>query len=219
MTQRPRITLSALMHGRHDVTRECFTRNVAAGFDHFVFAYTLDADRRLLVDMGVDCVFAENTILGKAQASLNMARDAPCEAVMLMGNDDYVNLPTLDLIRSLLPEHDYIAFSSILFRTGDKFTLWPGYDNRRAGEPAGAGRVVRADLLDALDWDLFRGSRDVGGDLHVHERLMSKSQSPLFIGVSEGAYLVDIKDKDSTTNIRRFFNLNPIQVDREALML
>lgn len=214
-----RIVISALMHGRHTVTDECLSRNEAAGVADTVMAYTTEADRIFLFDRHVYMVYAENTILGKAQASLELSRSGHADAVMLMGNDDYVNAATLQMIDGLLDNHDYIAFSSILFRAGDKFTLWPGYDNYRKGEPAGAGKVLRADLLDALDWNLFRGSRDVGADRHVHDLVMSKAKSPVFIGVDDGAYLVDIKDNESTTALRRFFNLKPIAIDRDALHL
>jgi hypothetical protein len=207
------------MHGRHSVTKECHRRNTLAGIADYVYGYTTHVDGELLDDIGVHKVQRENTILGKAQASLDVARDMECNAVMLMGNDDYVNRSTVELIKSLLCDHDYIAFSSILFRAGDEFWLWPGYVNHRKGEPAGAGKVVRRDLADAVDWQLFKGSRDIGSDFHVHNILMKHAKSPVFIGVDNCAYLVDVKDNESTTRLRKFTYLRRLNINREELLL
>ena len=201
--------VSSLMHGRHKTVQYCLDMNRKAGFDKFIFAYTTEEDGAFLDRNGVPKIQRENTIIGKAQASLDRCMEYD-DHVILMGSDDFINRKTFEIIQSLLPHHDYISFSDIIFKEGKRFYHWTGYQNHRKGEPAGAGKVLRKDLLKELGYQVFIGGNDKGGDFTAHHNIMKKAKSPIQIGVDLGAVLIDVKDKGSQTPLSKFNYLKRI---------
>lgn len=208
-----KVVISSLMHGRHKTTAFCLQKNIEAGIGHYSYAYTNDEDRDFLLS---ESVFSHiqmfNDISAKAQASLFQAYEHNPDAVMLMGCDDYIDQATFGIIVRMLQSHDYIAFKDCIFDDGGKLYRWPGYprSHERYGEPAGAGRVVRRDLLDAIDWQVFAPTGMHRTDYDSHQRLMSTAKHPAFIGMNSGARLVDVKDSASMTKVGAFNYLKPI---------
>ena len=200
------VVLSTLMHGRHDTSLYCLRKNREAGIDTFVYCYTTEADGKWCDANRVHSTQAPNEIQLKAQRSLLVCRYIDCDAVLLMGSDDYIDAATLAKLTELLKDHDYISFRSILFEQGSTKYLWPGYPKTTAryGEPAGAGKLLRRDLLDAMEWQVFTGENDRGADYDAHRNIMAKTKSPIQVGAEEGYLLVDVKDRDSMTPIKKF---------------
>lgn len=198
--------LSTLMHGRHTTCSRVIAENRAAGITDFVYAYTDDADLQWCLNQEVWHTRAKNFIPTKAQASLLKCYEFDPDSVMLMGSDDFIDANTYDMLRELLKTHDYISFRSILMEHNGTRYLWPGYPNnsKRHGEPAGAGKVLRRDLLDAMNWQVFSGANDRGADKPTHENIMRHSKRPIQVGVEDGAVLVDVKDRHSLTPIKAF---------------
>jgi len=209
------IVLSSLMHGRHDTVNHCIAKNIVAGIENFVFSYTLPEDGDLLRRKGIKTIQAHNFIPSKAQASLFACYDLNPDAVMLMGSDDYINEKALVLITQLLERYDYISFYDCLFLDKGKYYRWPGYPktSARHGEPCGAGKVIRRDLLDKLNWEVFTGGNDRGADFHAHSNIKRASKKRAYIGTKEGAILVDVKDKGSSTPVNLFNYLEPYQYE------
>jgi len=203
------IVLSCLMHGRHDTVKRCLEAN-REHFSTIVCSYTNDEDKAVLEEFGVHSIKAYNHIPSKAQASLYACFAFNPDAVILMGSDDYINKTAYKKILELLPHKDYIGFEDCVFDSNGKHYLWPGYPNgARYGEPVGAGRVMRRDLLDKLNWDIFGGSDDRGGDAYTHKVLKKAARRFITIGTKEGCELIDVKDKDSCTPVSKFSYLKP----------
>lgn len=206
------LIISTLVHGRHGTAIMCNQKNREAGIEHFTCAYTRPQDRELAEAISdyQDCV--PNNISRKAQASLLLTKKLRHQAVMLMGCDDYIDRDAYELIEELLKDHDYIGFKDMYFRSGEDLYLWPGYPHgKRFGEPAGAGKVLRADLLDKLDYYVFTTRNEKTTDLDAHKRIMEFAENPIFIScVEEGVKLVDVKDLDSKTPLSRFDYLIPV---------
>lgn len=213
------IAVSTLMHGRHATCDEALKKNIDAGLTDFYYAYTTEDDLKWCRSNRVSHVRERNSINLKAQASLDICfidRETLSifepDAVLLMGSDDWVDGGYVDIVSDLLKHYDYIAPLNCYFKSDGSLYLWPGYPqtSSRHGEPCGAGKVVRVDLLDELEWEVFSGS-DKATDLTAHNRIMSKAKNPIFIDiVQRGVKLVDIKDSESTTPISRFNYLQKI---------
>ena len=136
----------------------------------------------------------------KLQTGLAYARRLDFDALLLMGSDD--TLDGLDKYREALDTHDFIACGDCHFQeigTGRK-GYWPGYTNFRKGEPAGAGRCFRRDLLDKLDWDIWTGCPERGADSYQWTRLHTVDHSKKIFFKGDGVILTDYKDKDSRTS-------------------
>jgi hypothetical protein len=198
------------MHGRYDTSLYCLRKNRKAGINCFVYAYTSEADGLWCVKNKVHSTQGKNEINYKAQRSLSVCQFIDCDAVLLMGSDDYINASTLKRLKLLLKDHDYISFGSIVFEQGKTKMLWPGYPQTTArhGEPAGAGKLLRRDLLDALTWQVFTGSNNSAVDYNAHNNITARAQSPIQVRAEDGCILVDVKDADSMTPLNKFKYLN-----------
>ena len=205
-----RIVISTLVHGRHETAIKANLQNVLAGVNDFTCCYTDSKDQELsMIISSEHLVIAPNTISGKAQASLELCKQVDHDAVMLMGCDDYIDKKALLLVKELLKDHDYIGFLDIYFRDGGEYLYWPGYTSgNRIGEPAGAGKTVRKDLLERMDYKVFKDTGNGNTDLDSHKALIEYAKTPIMISCkAEGVMLVDIKDGESTTPLERFSNL------------
>lgn len=209
------IALTAPMHGRHNTVRFCLQKNIKAGVTWFVFAATDDEDLQLFDGNYIVTTHrAANVISHKAQVSLDKARPLKTDAVIMMGSDDYIDAAAMNLIQRLLIDHDYICFSDCYFDDRGTWYRWPGYpaEHPRHGEPVGAGKVIRRDLLDKIDWQVWTKHRPGSVDREAHAMLSSKCTSMAVINCKrDGVMLVDVKDSYSRTPISKFDYLEPLQ--------
>lgn len=205
-----RIALTAPMYGRHDTVRRCLELNRAVGIDEFVYCYHTDDDRKFCIENDVDCIKVnQNNISYKAQCALWYARRVfdLCDAVIMMGSDDYLDQAAYDLIVEKLVDHDYISFRDIIFESGGHEYLWKGYakGNPRHGEPAGAGKVIRRDLLNRIEWNVWSDYNIGRTDYVAHRMLITECTSSYTIScATDNVRLVDVKDRHSTTPLSRF---------------
>jgi len=202
-----KLTYTAPMHGRHATVRKAYNRNVQAGIIDFVYCVTDRADLDFLDQFPRTTVVesCQNNVNEKAQMAIAPPHSA--DAVILMGSDDYIDHAAYLMIERLLKDHDYIAFDDCYFHSGGQIWRWPGYPEKhpRNGEPAGAGKVIRMDLLNRMDgrvWMDYYASTDFS----AHNRISQYAKSPARINCKrDGVQLVDIKDGDSLTPLS---NLN-----------
>lgn len=134
------------------------------------------------------------------------------DAVIFLGCDDFLHPEFYKALPGLLKEHDFIAFKNIYFHESHKNRswLWPGYPGKhRAGEPAGAGRIIRKDLLDKFEWELWSGP---GSEDYASWRTIQKHmRNPLFLDCTQaGLTFVDVKDRESATRVSQFTYLERI---------
>lgn len=162
-----------------------------------------------------DATLTINDMDLKCQSLLSQMRGQNIDAIIFLGCDDFVHPEFWQILPQLLITHDLIAFKNIYFHdtVKSKTWLWPGYQtDRRKDEPAGAGRVIRADLLDKIDWKLWHGP--YSEDAQSWHNIKAKMQAPLFLDCTKpGFTFVDVKDKESSTKINQFNYLTFIQDD------
>jgi hypothetical protein len=202
------IALTAPMHGRHKTVKYCLKKNTKAGVAWFVYAATEDDDLELFDDdFQVITLRAANVISHKAQVALEQSKALKTGAVIMMGSDDYIDSPAMELIQKLLVDHDYISFEDCYFDDRGTWYRWPGYPAKhpRFGEPVGAGKVIRQDLLDRIDWKVWRNTKKGRVDYDAHKVLSDAAKSVATINCKrDGVKLVDVKDAWSKTPVLKF---------------
>lgn len=80
---------------------------------------------------------------------------------------------------------------------------WPGYGKRRQ-ESIGAGRVVRRDVLEMLNWQTHEFGLSRNLDKSFTDRLASVGVSLSFGHLPANVYIVDCKDEVSITPMEAF---------------
>lgn len=209
------MTITFPMHRRHATVEHCLKKNREAGITSYVGGYTEAEDGILLLLEGVHSIKAPNIIHVKAQAAVFKAYELNPDAVVLMGSDDYFDGDTAERLNDLLKHHDYIAFGDCVFEgeAGNR-RLWPGYPqiHPRKGEPAGAGKVIRRDLLDRIGWDVYGNAGGKADDRACHAVLRKYAQAMKIVTTADGFVLVDRKDSESQTPMRHFKYLKGYEV-------
>lgn len=163
-----------------------------------------------------DAIFVLNDMDLKCQSLLNaMKMKSDAEAVIFLGCDDFLHPDLYASLPELLKKHDFIAFKNIYFYEShrDRSWLWPGYIGRhRHGEPAGAGRVIRRDLLDRFNWKLWDGPGSE--DFASWKTVLKHMRNPLYLDCTRpGFTFVDVKDRESATRVTQFSYLERIYDD------
>lgn len=157
-------------------------------------------DYKRCLKYGFETVWEANIPFSqKLQTGLNYAQRFEFDALLMMGSDD--TLIGLEKYREALQNHDFVACGDCHFEeieTGRK-GYWPGYTNFRKGEPAGAGRCFRRDLLDRLQWDIWTGCGERSADSHQWQRLHTVEHSKRIFFKDDGVILTDYKDAESRT--------------------
>lgn len=160
-----------------------------------------------------DATLTLNDMDLKCQYLLNHMRHFNLDAIIFLGCDDFLHPAFYKILPVLLQDHDFTCFKNIYFyeQAKNRAWLWPGYPGRhRAGEPAGAGRIIRRDLLDRFDWKLWEGPGNE--DFASWNTIKRNMQNPLYLDCTQPGYtFVDVKDRESATKVTQFTYLQPVQ--------
>ena len=95
------------------------------------------------------------------------------DAVILLGSDDYIDTKFVEYVQNNIDGKDMICFTDIYFEDDGFRYYWGGYDDKRKGEPTGAGKVYTKEFLKRINWNLFHEARDRGLDGVSWRRLQS----------------------------------------------
>lgn len=214
MARKSNIIVHVPIFGRRSILERFIEK---CSFDIYAAASTpADFDFCLQEPRIKDAIFAINDMDLKCQALLTYMRKIEPDAVLFLGCDDFLHPNFYQSLPRLLQNHDFIGFSNIYFHYKQATWLWPGYQSaRRKGEPAGAGRVIRRDLLDKMDWKLWDGpfSEDAASWSQVKKHM----ENPLMLDCTNlGCTFVDVKDSKSATSIYQFDYLQRVHDDEHV---
>lgn len=200
------------MHKRHKVVKYCHDKTPAIPK---LMVYTEPKDGRLLNALGVESIRRENRPLShKWNEGVNQLRYIDFDAVILMGSDDYFDNAFLDFVSREIQNYDLIGFTDIYFEelgTKNRY-YWKGYEGKRQGEPAGAGKVYSRKFLERINFDLFPESRNNSLD-GMSWRVCKNAGARIktFSLKKEGLYLADVKDGQGLTPLKSIPGLVKIQ--------
>jgi len=162
-----------------------------------------------------------NAPLGrKFNAAMTAARRIRADVVCITGSDDIM----CERVARALEVHirdatPYVGLRDLYFhetwtgRTG----YWPGYHQQhRIGEPAGCHRLIRREVLEALDWHLWEDARDRGMDHSSFRNLFRVHAEPVLVTVRDlGGCAVDLK---SATNIWTYDHIMPQTLPDDTIL-
>jgi hypothetical protein len=96
-----------------------------------------------------------NEMARKWNHAVGMAQQTDATHFLFMGADDFMDQAMWDYYQRFEGEH--LGLLDLLFydRPSGRAAYWPGYSNRRTGEPIGACKLVRRDVLEKLHWAPF----------------------------------------------------------------
>lgn len=143
---------------------------------HVVVAGSDEPDQEKMArDAGAEYLNVPNQPLGrKFNATLTAARHRKPDAVLVMGSDDVFCETTARAYLPFLADARYVGLKDFYFyhTVNGNFGYWGGYvTRRRKGEPAGGGRVLPAEYLDKLEWQLWANDKHHGMDHSAFQRL------------------------------------------------
>lgn len=150
---------------------------------------------RLAAQAGAIYGDVPNTPLGrKWNAALKLARQTKPDAVLVMGSDDVFCASTAAAYRRYLANFPFTGLADFYYyHTLDgRAGYFPGYRRpERAGEPSGSGRLIPAEFLQRLGWELWnpkpwfrkhagyrRGLKNHGVDHYSFQRLKLVTDHP-----------------------------------------
>lgn len=167
-----------------------------------------DASRAIARDVGAHYVETPNKPLSaKWNAAFRLAREIKPDLVMLLGSDDWITAEAAGELARAGLRTGYAGIAEMYMfdlRTG-RACHWEGYRGRRFNDTLGAGRTLRADVLDQVGWQLFDRSLDRALDYEMTTRLrLRKIAEPI---VAASKCLLDVKG--GGPNICRFDQIQP----------
>lgn len=95
----------------------------------------------------------------KWQRCVEWARDAgDAEAIMVLGSSDWIEDKWTETL--MAQPHQAVGVAGLYFYdirpcNATRLYWWPGYTGKRRGEPIGTGRIVKRELLEKMNWEIF----------------------------------------------------------------
>lgn len=203
-----RIIVLSCMHHRHETVRFCLEQ---MPFLPVVMIYSDDADGEFLdsiPNVMAKAKVRNNPLSFKWNTAVRCLAQVEFDAVILLGSDDYVDRAFMQFIESEISDCDMIGFKDIYFKQGNDLYYWEGYDNKRKGEPAGAGKVYTKSFLESIGYNLFPSFNDVGLDgISWNVVKAAGAKVKLFSIKEENIFLADCKDDDSMNSLSKLKRL------------
>lgn len=132
--------------------------------------------------------------------------------LMILGSDDVVGPGFFDAYPDDIAEGWGWSDLYLYDPPDRRFAYWPGYDPAKRQESVGAGRVLRRDVLDRLDWKIHGDGNKFNLDKSTTERLKRIDVTIPHSKLPDGVYMVDCKDSVSITKLSAFENLELMDV-------
>lgn len=211
MEQQKKVIVLSCMHGRHETVSYCLKK---MPFIDKIMIYSTDEDGAFLSSQDVIASgkYRNNPLSFKWNAAVMSLEQIEFDAVILLGSDDYINEAFIQFVSDNIDGHDMIAFTDLYFESDGHTYYWPGYQNQRKGEPAGAGKVYSKAFLERIKYNLFAEARDRGLDGVSWRRCKQANAKMLITSVREnGLFLCDVKDGKGMTDIKKIDNLELIK--------
>lgn len=207
-----KIAVHVPTYKRHNILNKFFTYgDIPACCDIYAIVSTPE-DKELCEAFGATCFEYPNQPLSiKLQKGLEWCKQFDFDALLCVGSDDIIF--GLEHYIKYLDKHDFVAVQDCYLRdnaTGETY-YWDGYKGGdRQGEPVGAGRMFRRDLLDRMDWLIWDSPRVSSVDRIGWARIKQYSQS---MKCMKGeAKLIDLKDEYSTNKLHLFTDYEQVEL-------
>lgn len=184
------------------------------GYNIEVLAVGDVKDEPIAKELGYRYVIHRNILGEKLNKALKVAKNIDFDAMLMLGSDDILNSATLDFyIEAFNHDYKFVGFLDCYFYDLEKRNMikWNGYRGERAGEPIGAWRCFKRDLIEELNWELW-GNQHHSIDYTMWEKI-KKREDILKAKLFEDMFIGDLKTSENVTKFRKFDNsviVNPL---------
>jgi hypothetical protein len=172
-------------------------------------------DEPIAKELGYRYVNHRNILGEKLNVALKEAKKIDFDAMLMLGSDDVLNDKVLDFYISCF-EHDYkfVGFTNCYFYDLEKRNMikWYGYRGERAGEPIGAWRCFKRELIEELNWELWANQHH-SIDYTMWQKIKNRSDIIKTI-LFDDMFIGDLKTSENVTKFRKFDNsviVNPLE--------
>ena len=158
-------------------------------------------------ELGFMYVNHRNILGEKLNVALKEAKKIDFDAMLMLGSDDSLNAEVLDFyIESFNKGYKFVGFLDCYFYDLEKRNMikWNGYRGERAGEPIGAWRCFRRDLIEELNYELWANQHH-SIDYTMWEKI-KKRPDLLKVKLSGNQFICDLKTSENVTKFRKFDN-------------
>lgn len=189
------IAIVTAWHGRPELTRKVAEHYRFHGGPKIAACTQEEADLIGPVEGWETVIVPQNVVSDKFNAACQYARGLGVQGVCIIGSDDLLSRSYLTEARKYIWTKQYIVPNGLYFFDQDHnrgmFMLTSGYP--------GCGRILREDLLDALDWEPYEQGLMRFLEGSMAQRLMEIEHDGHVIDVSPGTglYVVDVKSADN----------------------
>ena len=136
-----------------------------------------DEAETIAKELDVEFIRVANDPLGnKWNAGFEACKNYQADGVIFMGSSDWASDEYIESVKDALKDFPFIGMLGCHFAdVGDEVRLvhWPGYQRgQRQHEPIGIGRVLRADILDKMNWSPFDPRLSSGLDWSMYLKII-----------------------------------------------
>jgi len=157
-------------------------------------------------------------ISNKWQSGLKYAKSFNPDYVLMLGSDDLICSNLLDVYTEEMEKGiDLIGLKDCYFLDSRnlEFSHWLGYRNHRIGESIGMARMLSKNLLDRIDWNVWRKPINKGLDSEMMRVLKSvRFNETMFNCKKENILALDVKTDINISNINTYRDLNIEDIKR-----
>lgn len=156
------------------------------------------------------CIYEQvsnDRIGAKANHSVQMCKELDVDYIMLTGSDDLMSVEMWDYFSRF--DGEVLGLLDFLFyhpRT-ERTIHWNGYRNRRVGEPIGAHKLIRKDVMEKINFEPFSNYSKYPDEHDTHKKLLSLGVEQKAVKMIEtGGIGVDVKTPDNITKFNLWDN-------------
>ena len=198
------------MHGRQKTVKYCLDK---MPFIDKVMIYSDDSDGSFLdgTDVFAKAKFRNRPLSDKWGMAFFLLEEIDFDGVIILGSDDYIDKKFLKFAQDNIKDFDMIGFTDAYYEKDGDFYYWGGYDNKRKGEPVGAGKIYNRKFLERIGFNLYPESKDVGLD-YIAWKVCNRVEAKVLVTSlkKEGLLMCDVKDgngMNSLEKLQKYYNI------------
>lgn len=210
------IGISTMVYGREELFKK-WAENVLKTFGNIPVSVACSEEhyKEIIKGFGFIPVFSENDPLGAKANDSVRALKGKVDYVITTGSDDFFSKNAKKVYKDNF-KYDFFGFLDCYFhdqRTNETL-YWPGYtEKRRKGEPIGAGKMIKAELLDKMNWRPFVETINMSLDYYYTKRVQQITDNIKLTSMKDlkDFYIVDIKSDGNMNSFKKIKNINNIE--------
>ena len=153
-----------------------------------------------------------NILSDKWNHAVQMAKQSTATHFLFMGSDDFMDANMFGYYDRYQGQHLALRDLYFMDTNNRQLAYWPGYRGRREGEPIGAAKLVRRDIMEALNWRPFLEGRNNALDFDMNAAITALGVKIDTVPMSDtGGICVDVKSSDSITTMRTILRQPGVQ--------